>query len=233
MVPHNTAAPLQVVPVLQEQVAAWRAMLPVAAALRNPQLQERHWQKVATLLGDGLQPTEPGFTVQTLFDRQVCPQVLPGEFLAPNACLSIGKGGLRDVGCVHDCLNLSDCTPHVSAAAAHSLLFALQLVTLKEELVAVSTEASQEASLEGMLHRVQAKWDGIEFVVKPFRDLKDTWLLAGVEDVQAVLEDSLVMMGTIAASRFVAGELDLPVWAFMLQSQSLDTATNHPYAYER
>ena len=75
--------------------------------------------------------------------------------------------------------------------------------------MAVSTEASQEASLEGMLHRVQAKWDGIEFVVKPFRDLKDTWLLAGVEDVQAVLEDSLVMMGTIAASRFVAGELRL------------------------
>ena len=99
------------------------------------------------------------------------------------------------------------------AVAAHSLLLALQLVTVKEDLVAVSTEASQEAGLE---HRVQAKWEGVEFVVKPFRDLKDTWLLAGVEDVQAVLEDSLVMMGTIAASRFVAGELDLPVQAFML-----------------
>ena len=116
----------------------------------------------------------------------------------------------------------------MSAAAAHSCLLALQLVTFREELVAVSTEASQEAGLEGMLHRVQAKWEGIEFVVKPFRDLKDTWLLAGVEDVQAVLEDSLVMMGTIAASRFVAGELDLPVEAFMLQSPSLRNLPLNP-----
>eukprot|EP00891_Asterochloris_glomerata_P001497 jgi/Astpho2/1497/e_gw1.00026.129.1_t len=159
----------RVVPVLQEQVATWRAMLPVAAALRNPQLQERHWQKVAAVLGDGLQPTEPGFTVQTLLERQ--------------------------------------------------------LVTVKEDLVAVSTEASQEAGLEGMLHRVQAKWEGVEFVVKPFRDLKDTWLLAGVEDVQAVLEDSLVMMGTIAASRFVAGiraEVDKLDQALRLFSSTLE-----------
>ena len=89
--------PLQVVPVLQEQVATWRAMLPVAAALRSPQLQERHWQKVAAVLGDGLQPTEPGFTVQTLFDREVCPEVLPGQLLASSACLSIGKEGLQDI----------------------------------------------------------------------------------------------------------------------------------------
>ena len=95
--------PLQVVPVLQEQVATWRAMLPVAAALRNPQLQERHWQKVAAVLGDGLQPTEPGFTFQTLLERQVCPQVLPGQLLAPCACLSIGCGALHSVGRQRNC----------------------------------------------------------------------------------------------------------------------------------
>ena len=95
--PPVLCCPLQVVPILQEQVATWRAMLPVAAALRNPQLQERHWQKVAAVLGSGLQPTEPGFTVQMLFDRQVCPQVLPGQSLASGACLSIEKGGLHDV----------------------------------------------------------------------------------------------------------------------------------------
>ena len=82
------------VPVLQEQVATWRAMLPVAAALRNPQLQERHWQKVAAVLGNGLQPTEPGFTVQTLFDRQVCPQVLPGQLLASSPASAFRRGGL-------------------------------------------------------------------------------------------------------------------------------------------
>ena len=155
------------------------------------------------------------------------------QLLASSACFSIEKRGLYDVGCQDNCLNPLDCTPHVSASPAHSLLLALQLVSFKEELVAVSTEASQEASLEGMLRRVQAKWEGIGFVVKPFRDLKDTWLLAGVEDVQAVLEDSLVMMGTIAASRFVAGKLDLLVQAFMLQSLTLDSASTQPSAYDR
>ena len=64
-------ATMQVVPLLQERVAAWKAMLPVAAALRSPQLQERHWQKLAEVLGDGAPPTDPAFTMQTLFDRQV------------------------------------------------------------------------------------------------------------------------------------------------------------------
>lgn len=60
----------------------------------------------------------------------------------------------------------------------------------------------QRAKLHAhFLHR----WRGVEFVVRPYKDAKDTWLLGGVEEVSALLEDSLIALGAIAASRYVGG----------------------------
>ena len=72
-------------------------------------------------------------------------------------------------------------------------------------MCAISGEATQEAALEGMLRKVQDKWTGVELTVKQYKEAKDAYILGSVEDVQAVLEDSLALMATISSSRFVAG----------------------------
>lgn len=52
---------------------------------------------------------------------------------------------------------------------------------------------------------LQDKWRHIEFSVNPYKELKDTYILGGVDEVMIVLEDSMVMMTTILSSRYVAG----------------------------
>lgn len=61
---------LQVTPVLCDSVARWQEVVPVAAALRNPVMQDRHWTKLQQELGIML-PAGPAFTLQTLFDLKV------------------------------------------------------------------------------------------------------------------------------------------------------------------
>ena len=58
-----------------------------------------------------------------------------------------------------------------------------------------------------MLRKVQDKWVGVELTVKQYKEAKDAYILGSVEDIQAVLEDSLAMMATICSSRFVTGYL--------------------------
>jgi len=61
---------LQVTPVLCDSVAKWQEVVPVAAALRNQAMQDRHWTKLQQGLGIML-PIGAAFTLQTLFDLKV------------------------------------------------------------------------------------------------------------------------------------------------------------------
>ena len=85
------------------------------------------------------------------------------------------------------------------------LLMSYNVIEFKDDIARISTEATQEASLEGMLKKVQDKWIDIEFNVMPFKELKDAYILGGVDDIIAALEDSMVTMSVILASRFVTG----------------------------
>lgn len=71
----------------------------------------------------------------------------------------------------------------------------------KDRISAISTEATQEQALEEMLSNVQNKWAAVEFVVLNYKESKDTFILGAVEDVMTTLEDSMVTMSTILASR--------------------------------
>lgn len=46
------------------------------------------------------------------------------------------------------------------------------------------------------------QWVTIEFVVKPFKEVKDCYVLGGVDDVIAALDESMVTMNTITSSRY-------------------------------
>lgn len=81
----------------------------------------------------------------------------------------------------------------------------LQLANQRDKVCAISAEATQEAALEGMLRKVQDKWMGVELPVKQYKEAKDAYILGSMEEVQAVLEDSLALMATVLSSRFVSG----------------------------
>jgi hypothetical protein len=63
-------------------------------------------------------------------------------------------------------------------------LLAIKVYSFKDAVVAVSTEATQELALEELLAKVQTKWSAVELSVLPYKDLKDVFILGGIEDVQ-------------------------------------------------
>ena len=88
----------------------------------------------------------------------------------------------------------------------------MQLANHRDKVCAISAEATQEAALEGMLRKVQDKWMGVELTVKQYKEAKDAYILGSLEEVQAVLEDSLALMATVLSSRFVSGVWHKPGW---------------------
>ena len=48
-------------------------------------------------------------------------------------------------------------------------------------------------------------WRDFEFVLNPYKESKDIFVLGGIDEVQAALGDSMVTIGTVMASRFVGG----------------------------
>ncbi|KAG5457288.1 MAG: dynein heavy chain, N-terminal region 2-domain-containing protein, partial [Olpidium bornovanus] len=79
----------------------------------------------------------------------------------------------------------------------------MRVFDFKEEISAISSQASSEAALEEMLNKILAAWTDIEFIVLPYRDSKDVFILGGVDDIQTQLEDSQVTIATLRSSRFL------------------------------
>lgn len=73
----------------------------------------------------------------------------------------------------------------------------------KSEISNISAQASSEASLEEMLSKVNKAWSETEFIVTPYRDNKDVFILGSIEDIQTLLEDSQITIATIRCSRFI------------------------------
>eukprot|EP00667_Euglena_gracilis_P000018 EG_transcript_18 len=92
-------------------------------------------------------------------------------------------------------------------------LLQLRVADLKDEIQRVSNTATQEASLEELLRKVQNSWVGgaavkpAELIVTPYKDQKDVFVLGTVDDVFSLLDDSLVTVTTILTSRFCTGAL--------------------------
>ena len=83
------------------------------------------------------------------------------------------------------------------------LLAELKVFDHAEEIQEVSGQASSEASLETMLKKVEDSWKTTEFVILPHRESKDVFILGGTDDIQVLLDDSMVNVSTIAGSRHV------------------------------
>lgn len=55
---------------------------------------------------------------------------------------------------------------------------------MKDAILTISTEATQEAALEELLAKVTTKWTAIEFSVIPYKDSKDIYILGAIDDIQ-------------------------------------------------
>lgn len=105
------------------------------------------------------------------------------------------------------------------------VLIDLKAMEHKDAIGAISTEATQEQALEELMLKVQRKWADIEFIVNPYKDTKDVFILGSLDDIMVALEDSMVTMTTILASRFVGGiraEVDKLDRQLRLFSDTLD-----------
>ena len=141
------------VPRIKEHANIWKNLVPACGELKNPTLQERHWEKLEAICG---------FT----FERD------PETWSQP---FTLGA------------------------------LMAKNIMEFKDEIQKVSTEATQESVLEEMLGKVKASWADAEFQLANFKEQKDVYILTGVDDVQAMLDESMMTIGTILASRYVGG----------------------------
>lgn len=74
---------------------------------------------------------------------------------------------------------------------------------LSVEIMEVSSQASGEASLEVLLKKVEKLWNEFELSIINHRDAKDVFILAGLDEIQANLDESNININTIAASRHV------------------------------
>lgn len=72
-----------------------------------------------------------------------------------------------------------------------------------EKLLEISGQASSEASLEVILKKVEDSWKSLDFVVLPYKESKDVFILGGTDEIQQNLDDSNINISTIASSRHV------------------------------
>ena len=56
---------------LRHLVEQFEAAMPIVMALRNPDLQEHHWNDIREMIGQDLNINEDGFTLQSLIDMNV------------------------------------------------------------------------------------------------------------------------------------------------------------------
>lgn len=71
-----------------------------------------------------------------------------------------------------------------------------------EAVAAISLRASKEAGLERALAAMRADWDGVAFAVVPYKDT-GTFVIGGVDEIQALLDDQAVRVAAIRSSPFV------------------------------
>eukprot|EP00961_Rhodomonas_salina_P060967 818884-Rhodomonas_salina.1 len=79
---------------------------------------------------------------------------------------------------------------------------------IKDFVEEVSGVASGEYALEMQLEKVDKGWKTLQFTLNSYRDSKDVFVLAGLDDIFAQLEDNQAALQTMLASRFVLGVRD-------------------------
>ncbi|XP_076584320.1 dynein axonemal heavy chain 6 [Chaetodon auriga] len=85
-----------------------------------------------------------------------------------------------------------------------AVLEEINIFSYAMEIQEVSGQASGEASVETVITKVEDVWKTTEFTVLSHGDSKDVFILGGTDDIQVLLDDSIINASTVASSRYVA-----------------------------
>ncbi|CAH8560243.1 unnamed protein product [Schistosoma turkestanicum] len=72
-----------------------------------------------------------------------------------------------------------------------------------EQIQEISGQATSESGLEMLLKKVEESWKSAEFIVLPYKDSKDVFIVGGTDEIQQLWDDSNINISTIASSRHV------------------------------
>ncbi|XP_060941446.1 dynein axonemal heavy chain 6 [Limanda limanda] len=106
-----------------------------------------------------------------------------------------------------------------------SALEQLKIFSYGTEITEMSGQASGEASVETIITKVEDLWRTTELTVLSHGEAQDMFILGGTDDIQVLLDDSLINVGTVASSRYVApikARVDKLLEQLTLLNQTLD-----------
>mmetsp|Transcript_44339 Transcript_44339/g.86753 ORF Transcript_44339/g.86753 Transcript_44339/m.86753 type:complete len:4144 (+) Transcript_44339:98-12529(+) len=82
-------------------------------------------------------------------------------------------------------------------------LIELDAMQHRMAIQAISTKAGQESALRELLGKVEATWADLNLEIKSHKGQKDVYIMGGLDEIIAALDESLVTVNTIMGSRFV------------------------------
>lgn len=95
----------------------------------------------------------------------------------------------------------------------------------KDAIEEISARASGEKGIENQIEEIQKKWQELNFIVNPYREYKDKFIMGSVEDVMQALDDHQLKIQSMLGSRYV-GEIreSVEVWEkkLLLISEIID-----------
>lgn len=68
----------------------------------------------------------------------------------------------------------------------------LSIFDFKDEISTVGAQASSEYTLEEMLNKIARSWNETEFIILPYRDIKDVYILGSVDEIQVLFPHSRI-----------------------------------------
>ncbi|XP_028284655.1 dynein heavy chain 6, axonemal [Parambassis ranga] len=80
----------------------------------------------------------------------------------------------------------------------------LNVFSFGPEIQEISGQASGEASVETVIAKVEDAWRTTEFTVLSHGDSNQVFILGSTDEIQVQLDDSIINVGTVASSRYVA-----------------------------
>lgn len=83
-------------------------------------------------------------------------------------------------------------------------LIDLDVNQFQDEIVAISRRATGEAKLQKDLANLEAEWKNFELVTIPYKDKEGVFVLAGIEELYAFLDENLANINMIRGNQYKA-----------------------------